>query len=161
MYGLPGQLLAELLHNRRRAVPDILVIKGGNVDACGVIGDQLLAKEAIRLGPNGAVDLDMDHGAHGEELPLHDLGCRGGQDNGGRATEGGGGGGAGEAGIAAGGAVEMGVLAVGSDGAGHEGADAAGFERAAWLEVVQFEVDIAGQGRVTVLVRDGVVGNEW
>lgn len=84
----------------------------------------------------------MHGGAQGAELDDHE--CHGGvgDDDGAGVREGEAGGGAGEAGVAAGGAVEVWGGGAGG-GEGDEVADAAGFEGARGLEVVEFEEDAA------------------
>lgn len=84
-----------------------------------------------------------------------------GHDDGRRALERGGGYGAGEAGVAAGGGVEVDFLR-GRDGGGGSGggggrgygaehavADAAGFEGAGGLEVLELEIDVAVEGEIS------------
>lgn len=134
MNGVVAHLLAQLRDDGGMAVPDVLMVKGRDVDAGGVLGEKLLAKEAVGLGPVGADLVDLD--AEGEQLLLHERRGDGGEDDGGRAVEGDGGGGTGQAGIAAGGAVEVNIGGSIGGGPGHEVADAARLEGATRLEVV-------------------------
>lgn len=137
-----GKLLPQLLHHRRGPRPDKWVVKGRHVDRIPALPDhELLAHDAVSLGPVPPGLVHCDLRAEGEELVLHELGRgRGDADRGG-AAEGEGRVCAREAGVAAGGAEE----ARGRGRAvGHEVADAPRLEAAGGLEVVELEVDVAG-----------------
>jgi hypothetical protein len=128
------QLRHQLLDNGGGALPEVRVVKGRDVDAGGVGGQQVPAQVRVGLGPVGA-DLD-DLGAQEAELANHKVGRAGGHDNGGGLAQGRGRRRAGQSGVAARGAVKVHVAAlVALYGAQHHVAHAALLEGARGLEV--------------------------
>lgn len=139
------KLVPQLANDGSRAIPNVRMVKRRDIEAARVLGEEVLAEEEISSSQVLA-DLE-DAGAEIKKLILEDLGGRLGDDDGGGFAEGGGRAGASEASVAAGEAVEVDV-GVGCDGVDHEVAYAAGFEGAAGLEVVEFEIDVAVGGDV-------------
>ncbi len=137
-------LVAQLGDNGGGAVPDVGVVKGRDKDAVGVVGQQL-SLDVLLSGVEVLAKLD-DLGAELDELVLHEVRGGHGDDNGAGAVEREGRGGTGEAGVASRGAVKVNISLVLGNGTGHEVANATGLEGAAGLEVVELEVDVAGEG---------------
>lgn len=136
-------LVPKLANNGSRTIPNMRMVKRRDIEAARILGEKVLAEEQIS-SDQVLADLE-DASTEIKKLILEDLGGGLGDDDGGRLAEGGGRAGAGEASVAAGEAVEVDV-GVGCDGVDHEVAYAAGFEGAAGLEVVEFEIDVAVGG---------------
>lgn len=118
------------------------VIKRWDIDTVRVIGQKLLTDKGISLGPYFSFHPDVYTKL--KKLLLHERRCQGRKNNGGGVAEGDGRSPASKTRVSSRGAIEVHSIRIGVlNGTCHEVSNAAGLERAAGLEIVQLEVDVA------------------